>query len=626
MKYLAPFIFIISFYFISCTTKQGEELNKLSDTDFENLVIKEIKEHNAKNLSVIDYLDSLESLSGLSQEKKMQVLCFQSIIFYQKGDIDIAKQKTKRVIQESKKESLEPLVSSYYLLAKILEEENQLYQALYYYNKTGEILKRNNIRDAFTLHADNVLVNIALKNKSLGRLGLANTFMDAAIEKHKQTSEPETHLANFYVLKGGMFSVVGNLNIDSLRFYLNKAGDAGNDPYFQDNINYILAEYHYNTQQYDSALFYINKLSEKQKNSNNSDELNLLSIYSRQKQYKKADEELKKIQKFIDNGQFNASDSLLYLSNLVDYYLSKSDYKNAQKTFDEYSRFQVKFNNNEAQKNISELSSIMDLQQKEDELKVVKKNYEISLQRRNLIIILAISLLLIVLVFFAYMKLKSDKRKLLLENQMANLKIRLLQTQINPHFIFNTLASIQSLIRQDKNEMSIKYLNSFSILLRQILDLSRNTQLSLDKELSMLSTYIEMQKLRKANFDIQLNISPEVEEAKHDIRLPSLILQPFVENAIVHGFKDIDYKGEIVVNIKDNTECLLVNISDNGCGLKSKKKNNTSGNRKSHGIDIIREYLTTLGQSSGKQASLNIRNREDRSGTIVELVIPMIVL
>ncbi len=429
----------------ACTLKKGAELNKMSEDEFQDYITSGIKRYKTQKLNIIDYLDSLSSLQALDRQHKAQVSLYRAIFLYKQDKLDDAIIAYKATIKQNKGQVNATLVSAYYLLGDILKKKNQLYQSLYYYNKAGELLKKYDIYKMPVFTAGSMLMRIALTNKYLNQVNLANAFVDAAIDKYQKYSTDKELGANIYTVKCLMFAAVENLNKDSLDFYKNKAIQVLGDEMSQvgiDNFNYFTAEYYYNAKQIDSALLYIQKVSERLKSKQISDELNLLSIYSRKKQYKKADEQLKAIQTYIDNkGRFDDSDSLLLLNNLIDYHLSRGDYKRSQDAVDNFLHFQAKFNNKEIQKNINELASVIDLQQKEEELANVKRAYEVSLQKRNLIIIVSVLLLLTMLAFLGYMKSQSDKRKLALENRANMVKIKLLQNQIKPHFIFNTLAS-----------------------------------------------------------------------------------------------------------------------------------------------------------------------------------------
>ncbi|PID93485.1 MAG: hypothetical protein CSA95_07375 [Bacteroidetes bacterium] len=625
MRKIIYFVFLLFVFLAGCSSPENVDLNKMSEYEFQSYIQKGVERCENQQLSVLDYLDSLSVSSVLDDRHKAQINLRRTISLYWEGKLEAATTAYKTTLQQNNGEVNATLISAYYLLGSILQTKNQLYQSLYYYNKAGELLRKYDIYHTLPLTADKMLIRISFSNKYLNQVNSANRFMDAAIHKYHTLGDTNKQEgANLYLAKCFMFSSRENLHKDSLDFYINKAMEmVGQDSsdIDMDNLNYLKAEYYYNTRQVDSALFYMQQLSQEVKDQGVGDEINLLSIYSRKKQYEAADKQLLAIQKFMDKGSLNAEDSLSFFNNLVDYHLSRNEYAKTQKAFDTFLDFQAKFNNREAKKNINELASVIDLQQKEEELAKVKRAYEISLQKRNLIITVSVLLLLTMLAFLGYMKSQSDRRKLFFENRANMMKIRLLQTQIKPHFIFNTLASIQSLIRLNQNDRSIKYLSSFSLLLRQILDLSRNARISLDKELDMIKAYVEMQKLRKPNFELKIELSPEVEAAKHDMYLPALILQPFVENAIVHGFNNIDYKGEIRIRIEDKLTYLFVRISDNGCGLQPQPTNSNT----SHGIDIIREHLHTLANDSKTQAGLEIKNHTDTHGTLVELKIPLMV-
>jgi ligand-binding sensor domain-containing protein len=206
------------------------------------------------------------------------------------------------------------------------------------------------------------------------------------------------------------------------------------------------------------------------------------------------------------------------------------------------------------------------------------------------IIILAIAALTIISIFRARVrKIRGDA---FIENQLKELEMKALKAQMNPHFIYNALNSIQALVASDKKEEGIHYIGSFSRLLRQVLDNSENNVISLDKELETIGLYIQLESLR---LDMQLHYKKIVPQniVTEFEKIPPLILQPFVENALWHGLSRKEGDKEIKITISLNTDWLICDIADNGIGREKaeKWKSNSAAIHQSKGIDITRKRL-----------------------------------
>ncbi|HEY5407505.1 MAG TPA: histidine kinase [Ginsengibacter sp.] len=212
------------------------------------------------------------------------------------------------------------------------------------------------------------------------------------------------------------------------------------------------------------------------------------------------------------------------------------------------------------------------------------------------LLVIAIVSLIIVTIFRArVMKIRNES---LIKNQLKELELKALKAQMNPHFIYNALNSIQALFADDKKTEGIHYIGSFSRLLRQVLDNSENNVISLDKELETIRLYVQLEALR---LDMQLqftiivaeDIVPEFE------KIPPLILQPFVENALWHGLGHKEGEKEIKVIVSANDNWLVCDITDNGIGrLKAKEWKNTSGFlHQSKAMDITRRRLIDFNEN-----------------------------
>ncbi len=211
-------------------------------------------------------------------------------------------------------------------------------------------------------------------------------------------------------------------------------------------------------------------------------------------------------------------------------------------------------------------------------------------------------LIIIVLVILVRQRRKSKalNEKLKLEKNLLELEQKALRLQMNPHFIFNVLNSIHNLIILNDSDKARYALSKFSKLMRQVLENSREKFISIDDEVETLQNYVQLERLTaNANIDLNFDFADDMDTAEEV--LPPLMIQPFVENAIVHGLKGADRKGEILVSfiwIGENIlECA---ISDNGIGRKKANeiKAQQATYHKSTALKVAQERLANLNQET----------------------------
>ncbi len=205
-------------------------------------------------------------------------------------------------------------------------------------------------------------------------------------------------------------------------------------------------------------------------------------------------------------------------------------------------------------------------------------------------IIIAIASFIIISIFRG--RVRKIKHDAFVENQLKELEMKALKAQMNPHFIYNALNSIQALIANDKKTEGIRYIGSFSRLLRQVLDNSDNNVISLDKELETIGLYIQLESLR---LDMQLQFQKNIPNnivAEFE-KIPPLILQPFVENALWHGLSRKTGEKKVAITISAKDDWLLCEITDNGIGRAkaSEYKSQSVVLHQSKGLDITRKRL-----------------------------------
>jgi hypothetical protein len=253
---------------------------------------------------------------------------------------------------------------------------------------------------------------------------------------------------------------------------------------------------------------------------------------------------------------------------------------------------------------------------------------------RKIWFIVLISLTLISLIALAiwlrYNRiLKQELQKNALKMRMYELESKAVKAQMNPHFIFNALSSIQEFVLSDDNENAYKYLSKFSKLVRRLLESSTSASISLEVEIDILKRYIEIESLRFRNaFEYEINVSEDL--SPPIIRIPHMLIQPFVENAIWHGLMHKTGEKKLSLSFSPlNEKCLICIIEDNGVGRQPKDKDaGDAGEKKSMAIEFIVQHLKLMGKMRNTSYGFEITDKRnsnnEAAGTIVRIEIPII--
>lgn len=220
-----------------------------------------------------------------------------------------------------------------------------------------------------------------------------------------------------------------------------------------------------------------------------------------------------------------------------------------------------------------------------------------------------------------------EKRKTELNKKIAHLESQALRAQMNPHFIFNTLSSIQHYISNNDTDAALKYLSKFAKLMRKIMDNSKQKMISVAEEINALDLYLELEVMRfDHKFKYTINVDKAIDQ-NYD-RIPSMLIQPYVENSIIHGLLPKDGEGKIVIDLQKQEETILCIIEDDGIGREKSKefKKNRVQQHKSMGMSITQERLDILNSSLKSNLNAEIIDLYDNgkpAGTKVRLVIPL---
>ncbi|TCD00307.1 sensor histidine kinase [Pedobacter psychroterrae] len=242
---------------------------------------------------------------------------------------------------------------------------------------------------------------------------------------------------------------------------------------------------------------------------------------------------------------------------------------------------------------------------------VLPRPYKFKKPHIEVVIIIAVVILIIGgIIFLRYHKRSKERlQKSAQEKQLASLKLKSIRSQLNPHFMFNALTSIQNLINKNNIEEANFYLSKFAGLTRQVLDSNNEELISLDEEVKLLNDYLQMEQLR-FNFKYEILVDENLNQA--NIEIPAMLLQPFVENAVKHGISGLKELGTLSIKMMADSNDLLLIIEDNGKGFSEKEDN------MGYGLKLSEERITLLNQLY-KEQPLSLHLKPGNTGTLVTI-------
>ncbi len=302
----------------------------------------------------------------------------------------------------------------------------------------------------------------------------------------------------------------------------------------------------------------------------------------------------------------------------------------AYKNFKLYSAYKDSLFNKEKAKEIDRLEAKYEFEKKEKDIAVLTeenllKEIELAEDKKIRLIILAVVgfFTLVFAILFLVYKRKQEQRQHKLALKKMEIEQRMLRSQMNPHFIFNALNSIQSYISANNSYQAEVFLSKFSLLVRNILENSTQEFIDLDKEIETLTLYLELEKLRfegKFTYEIKMELSDS------SVKVPPMLVQPFVENAIIHGMKGKTEGGTIGIFFKDvEDEVILCEVVDNGVGRTSERSENNG--HKSLSTTLTNDRIKFFNQEKEGHFNITIIDLQDEEGkpqgTKVELLIPV---
>jgi tetratricopeptide (TPR) repeat protein len=335
--------------------------------------------------------------------------------------------------------------------------------------------------------------------------------------------------------------------------------------------------------------------------------------------------------KAIEQAKLDENFSSVYwvYLDMSDMYLQKRDTSNAFKNYVIYKKYSDLYMKQTSSKGLANAKIRYEADTRNKEMQLL--SLRVSNQRLLIygytglfILSLAIGILI-----FSRSKIIAKRRISEMNRKIAEVTQANLRQQMNPHFIFNTLNSIQYYMYQHDKLATNNYLTKFSSLMRKVLENSQHTSIPLRDELEALNLYLELEMIRfKDKFDFEIKVDEEIDPFLY--KVPTMLIQPYVENSISHGLMPCEGKGLVKITLKLENEYISCTIEDNGIGREAAQelKRKREGNHNSLGTQIVASRLDLVNALYGttlKTIYSDLKNTKgEPEGTRVEIQIPII--
>ncbi|WP_418510557.1 tetratricopeptide repeat protein [Corallibacter sp.] len=521
------------------------------------------------------------------------------------------------------------ILNSLNSIANIYYSQGNYPVALEYHNNSLEIAK--SAKDSIGIFQS--LNNIGNVYRFQGLNNKALHFYNKALEIDKA----KFNVKNVTALKNNIAGIYYDKNeFDKAITYYNESIALSKE--INDNVNLAtalngLGFIHLEIDKYTQALSYFKEANTITLNNNNSYNLadsyhGMAEAYYLMKKYDLALSNAEKLGQLSEEQEL-----LLHQKNayyiLANVYEKKGDFKAALLNHQQFKTINDSLFNEESIEKITQLEYEYKYKQALDsasirELKLTKTvmatSQHLEETQRNLFIgVIAFLMTAIVLggIIFS-LKLRNEKAK----TQNIVIEQKLLRSQMTPHFIFNSLSVLQGMILNKEDKKSIFYLSKFSKLLRITLENSRDKMVLLSQELLAIQNYLTLQNLENDAFKHTVLVDDTINVSLFEI--PPMLIQPFVENAIEHAFKNKTDDKQIDIKLTYNDKKLICTIADNGIGIDCSIIKSNNKNKSSLATTITAERLAVLSKDYNMEGSVTIEDRKkyNEQGTLVTLVIP----
>ncbi len=486
-----------------------------------------------------------------------------------------------------------------------------------------------------------------MMSKCLGNLSITFGMMEdyeKALSYQKQslacldTLKNKRDAASSYSNIGLIYKKMGSLDSAEIYYYRSlrmkkEIGDMNSLATIFDNIGSL----HVARKQYHKALeVYLEALRLAEENHLRGDQLLLVTdigeVYYLMKDYPKAGQYLQKGLDLLGKGASAELKMRLY-ENLYKLKKETGAWREAVAFGQKYYGLKDSLFALEKQKELHDIETRYQTKKKEDEIMLLTRDKElqdvrIRQQRVVQFALAGISLLLLALaaLLFSRFRLKQQNIRNKLEKEKLETEGKLLRSQMNPHFIYNSMNSVQSFISSNEPLKAMTYLSKFGQLTRDVLEHSRKEFVTLEEEIESLTVYMELESLRLSD-KVTWSIVMDDKVDRESTLIPPMMIQPFVENAFKHGLGHGQAGGRIELEFATSAHHLICRISDNGIGREASAAGRDA-TRQSLGMQITRERMEDLRNRAKSEANFEITDLRDSdgnpSGTMVVVKLPLL--
>lgn len=620
-----------------------------------------------------------------AQDSSTLKTLYDSAKFYSKIDPVLSKNLLHKLISISKDRDSSDLHDYYTLYGNACVINGEFNEAQYYYGKSLELV----LRQKDTLEQIRIYNNLNYLYLLSGRLDLSLQHAHEGIRlleimRQKGTlpvrvqqfgNKTSAWVQSYFYSNIGLINTkVGNYR-EALLYYkraLSWGEKSGDKVYYASALNDI-ASVCRQLKQYDQALIYCQKAIAINKEIDNEFGIGLNyqtlgDIYAETDNYGNARIILNEGMEILEKSDDISAQTMTLLS-IIGLEIKSKQFDNAQKNLDKcfeivklssdlralkeyyFYRFKldsangrneqamtsyIKYHELDKQifdvklnQRIAEIQTSYETQRKDQENKLLKSENEVQKMRinkgRTTLVLLSGFFGLIFIITLLIVR----HQRLLTRHKIIELQQKNLNQQMNPHFVYNCLTSIQSYIFHNDSEKSLDYLSKFSKLMRKILESSQNQYMSVQDEIEILSLYLKLESIRfKGKFEYDIVVDDKIDPIS--FKIPALLIQPFVENSLWHGIQNKEGKGRIHVAFNLVDRSIFCAIEDNGIGRENAEKirQNRMTNHISLGASITQTRMKLLKSLYGNKLGIRYIDLKDNfnrpSGTRVELFLPIL--
>ncbi len=628
-KLFILFFIFSTFISISSAQNDGRELT-IHEQIVANLIESSVDHRDSSQNISVEICDKAIKVAEKEQADSLLALAFktQGVNYYYLGEYDSSMVYYNKAILKFKQlDNMTQAGKTIGNIGVIYRKRGEYTKALEHYLKEIEIFSDiNHIEGLSSIYINMGYIAVLMNNYERAE-GYYNSALKLAQETDNFNGKINA-LNNLGVIyeKQNKFKKALKAYEKSLKSVLN-SGNSMMESKLYLNIGII----HRRIEEFDKAAFYIDKSFEIRKLRGNYEEL--LSVYNEMFELALVKKEYSKAKQFADTmkdlAQVNKDSEWLGDTYSAYYALYKEigNYKLALESYEHLRTIGDSIQSAFNEEKYNDLMVKYDMDQTKQRMELMTQETRIQnleLDKKNAWLVAMIVIMLLgviaIIVSFRINKLKA-------EHKLMSLDQKVLLSQMNPHFLFNALTAVQSLVLDKESDKASLYLSELGMLVRNILEDSREEYISLRKELEILEMYINLQKLR---FDFPLEFRFDIDESidLDELNIPPMLTQPFIENALVHAnLQEVD-KPEIFIKLKSvDANFVVFSIQDNGIGIQEGKKQSLMKEKKSLAMQIARDRIQIYNYKSKHQMKLDVVDLKyidkDAQGTLVRFTIPI---